>query len=238
LEDELAKEIDSIIRGTWELRNGQVIPDTQDIKLSNAGVKIQATVLYSDLADSTELALYSQEIAAEVYKSYLLGTTRIIKASGGEVRAFDGDRVMGVFIGDRKNSSAAKAALKINYFFTYILQPQFLAFYSHLGSSPFKFAQCSGIDTGEIRVARAGIRNSNDLVWVGRAPNIAAKLSSIREPGFASYVTADVFTQLNDSAKFFNGAAMWESRTWPKGDAYGTKSVYRSSWWLKPSYAG
>ena len=62
MEDELAKEVDSIIRGTWELRNGQVIPDTQDIKLSNDGVKIQATVLYSDLADSTELALYSQEL--------------------------------------------------------------------------------------------------------------------------------------------------------------------------------
>lgn len=83
MEDELAKEVDSIIRGTWELRNGQVIPDTQDIKLSNDGVKIPATVLYSDLADSTELALYSQEIAAEIYKSYLLGTTRIIKANGG-----------------------------------------------------------------------------------------------------------------------------------------------------------
>jgi uridylate cyclase len=238
LEDELAREVDSIIRGTWELRNGQVIPDTQDIKLNNDGVNIQATVLYSDLADSTELALYSQEIAAEVYKSYLLGTTRIIKANGGEVRAFDGDRVMGVFIGDRKNSSAAKTALKINYFFTHILQPQFLAFYPHLGSSPFKFAQCSGIDTGEIRVARAGIRNNNDLVWVGRAPNIAAKLSSIREAGFASYITTDVFAKLNDSAKLFNGAAMWESRTWPKGEPYGTKSVYRSSWWLKPSYAG
>jgi hypothetical protein len=53
-----------------------------------------------------------------------------------------------------------------------------------------------------------GIRNSNDLVWVGRAPNIAAKLSSFREAGFASYITADVFAKLNDSAKFFNGTAM------------------------------
>jgi adenylate cyclase len=238
LEDELAKEVDSIIKASWELRDGQVIPETQDLKLSNSGVKIQATILYSDLADSTELALYSQEIAAEVYKCYLLGTTRIIRANGGEIRAFDGDRVMGVFIGDRKNSSAAKTALKINYFFTHILQPKFLAFYPELASSPFKFAQGTGIDTGEIRIARAGIRNNNDLVWVGRAPNIAAKLSSIREAGFSSYVTADVFTKLNDSAKFFNGTAMWEQRSWANGEVYGTNTVYRSSWWMKPSYAG
>ena len=85
---------------------------------------------------------------------------------------------------------------------------------------------------------RAGIRNNNDLIWVGRAPNIAAKLSGIRELGFSSYITADVFTRLNDSAKFFNGAAMWESRSWEKGTLYGTNAIYRSSWWLKPSYVG
>jgi class 3 adenylate cyclase len=116
LEDELAKEVDSIIRGSWELREGQVIPESQDLTLSNSGVKIQATILYADLADSTELALYSQEIAAEVCKSYLLGITRIIRACDGQIRSFDGDRVMGVFIGNHKNTNAAKAALKIKYF--------------------------------------------------------------------------------------------------------------------------
>jgi class 3 adenylate cyclase len=238
LEDEIGKEVDSIIRGTWKLRDGQVIPETQDLTLDNSGVKIQATILYADLADSTELALYSQEIAAEVCKSYLLGTTRLIRACDGQIRSFDGDRVMGVFVGNHKNTNAAKAALKINYFFTYILQPQFLSFYQNLGSSSFKFAHCTGVDTGEIRVVRAGIRNNNDLIWVGRAPNIAAKLSSIRDPGFSSYITSDVFARLNNSAKFFNGTAMWEARSWAKGTPYGTNSVYRSSWWLKPSYTG
>ena len=211
MEDELAKEADSIIRSSWDLRD--VIPETKDLTLSNSGVKIQATTLYADLADSTELALYDQEIAAEVSKSHLLGTTRIIKATGGQIRSFDGDRVMGVFIGNHKNTSAVKVALKINYFFTYILQPQFLAFYQRLESSSFKFAQCAGVDAGEIRIARAGIRNNNDLIWVGRVPNIAAKLSNIPEPGFSSYITAEVFGRPHDSAKFFNGTSMWEQRS-------------------------
>lgn len=236
MEVELTTAVDSIVRARWELRAGQVIPETEDITLGNSGVTLEATVLYADLADSTELALYDQEIAAEVCKAYLVGTTRLIKAAGGEIRSFDGDRVMGVFMGKSKNTSAAKAALKINYFFTKVLEPAFLSFYGRLKDSPFKFAQSVGIDTGEIRAVRAGIRNSNDLVWVGRAPNIAAKLSGIREPDYSTYITEAVYDKLHDSAKLYGGQEMWERCSWAKGEPYGTGTVYRSSWWLKPSY--
>ncbi|HKS73063.1 MAG TPA: hypothetical protein VJQ82_07695, partial [Terriglobales bacterium] len=112
---------------------------------------------------------------------------------------------MGVFIGNFKNSSAAKAALKINYFFTKVLEPTFLSFYERLKDAPFKFAQSVGIDTSEIRAVRAGIRNNNDIVWVGRAPNIAAKLSSIRESGYSTYITEAVYKKLHDSAKLYGG---------------------------------
>jgi adenylate cyclase len=238
VESELTEAVDSIIKAGWEMRSGQVIPETEAITLGNSGVTLEATILYADLADSTELALYDQEIAAEVYKTYLLGTSRLIKAVGGEIRSFDGDRVMGVFIGNSKNTSAAKAALKINYFFTKVLEPAFLTFYERLKTSPFTFAQSVGIDMGEIRVARAGVRNDNDLIWVGRAPNIAAKLSSIREQGYSTYITEAVFNKLHESAKVFNGQQIWERRSWSKGEPYGTSVVYRSSWWFKPSYNG
>jgi adenylate cyclase len=102
--------------------------------------------------------------------------------------------------------------------------------------SPFKFAQSVGIDTGEIRVARAGVRNDNDLIWVGSAPNIAAKLSSIREPGYSTYITEAVFKKLHDSAKLYDGQSMWERRSWSKGASYSANIVCRSGWWLKPSY--
>lgn len=236
MEVELTTAVDSIVKTGWDLRAGQVIPETEDITLGNSGVTLEATVLYADLADSTELALFDQEIAAEVCKAYLVGTTRLIKAAGGEIRSFDGDRVMGVFMGKSKNTSAAKAALKINYFFTRVLEPAFLSFYGRLKDSPFKFAQSVGIDTGDIRAIRAGIRNSNDLVWVGRAPNIAAKLSSLREPDYSTYITEEVYDKLHDSAKLYGGQDMWERRSWAKGEPYGTGTVYRSSWWVKPSY--
>ena len=40
----------------------------EDLGLKNEGVKMQATFLYADRADSTELAIGGAKIAAEVFK--------------------------------------------------------------------------------------------------------------------------------------------------------------------------
>ena len=66
--------------------------------------------------NSTELAINNQNTAAEVVTAYLMGTTRIIRALGGDIRSFDGHRVMGIFFEGTKNTLAAEAALKINDF--------------------------------------------------------------------------------------------------------------------------
>ena len=54
--------------------------------------------------------------------------------------------------------------------------------------------QSVGVDTSELLVAKTGIRTVNDLVWVGRAANYAAKLSSRLAP--ATQITSDVYDQL------------------------------------------
>jgi len=73
-------------------------------------VKLDATVLYADMSGSTKLvdAFTSPKFPAEVYKCYLSCAAKIIKAGGGSITAYDGDRVMAVFLGDSKNSSAAR----------------------------------------------------------------------------------------------------------------------------------
>jgi adenylate cyclase len=231
--DDLKSETDAIVKKQWQRRKGEVVPENDDVALGNSCVDLKATFLYADLADSTELAIMDRTIAAEVAKAYLMGTTRIIRDVGGEIRSFDGDRVMGVFFGDSKNSEAAEAALKINYFFTYILIPSFTSFYT---GRTFSLSQCVGVDVSDAMVVRTGIRNNNDLIWVGRAPNVAAKLSGIREEGFSSYISDRVFNRLRDTSKFGGNPLrlMWEGRTWSKGIPYGSDSVYRSSWWWKP----
>ena len=114
--NDLQSQVGQIFRNQWETRDGTVIPETDDIALGNVAVKLNSTVLYADLAESTTLVdQWKPHFAAEIYKAYLNTACRIIRRLGGEITAFDGDRVMAVFIGGSKNTSAAKAALNINW---------------------------------------------------------------------------------------------------------------------------
>jgi len=231
--EELTDIVDKIVKTSWEVTDGRTVPSTEEIGLGNKGVRLDATFLYSDLADSTELAMHSQELAAETYKAFLACCTKIILLRGGHVRSFDGDRVMGVFVGTAKNTSAVKAALQINYVFLKALVPTFETQYQAVRDGTVKLAHCTGVDTSSVLVARAGVRNNNDLIWVGQAPNIAAKLSTIRDKPYFSCITKKVYDSMDDSVKLSNGTNMWESRTWSVLPT-GLESVYRSSWHWQP----
>lgn len=232
--EDLQKIVDDIVSGAWEITDGRVIPNTDDIGLGNKGVRLDATMLYADLADSTKLAMHSQTIAAEVYKAFLECCTRIIIARGGKVKSFDGDRAMGVFVEGAKNTNAAKAALTINYVFLNVIVPKFKAQYEVFRKGTLTLAHCTGVDTSSVLIARAGIRNNNDLVWVGRAPNIAAKLSTRRNAPYFSYLTKAVYDAMLDDAKTSSdGRSIWEHRSWSELPD-GIQDVYRSLWTWKP----
>lgn len=227
LTEDLTQEIKNIFATSWQERDGQKVPEAEDVKLGNDAVKLQATVLYADLAESTSLVDgHKTWFAAEVYKAYLHSASKIIRDEGGIITAFDGDRVMAVFIGDYKNTSAARCALKINHAVVKIINPAIKAKFS----TDYSVKHSVGVDTSTLFVAKTGIRGSNDLVWVGRAANYAAKLCSLREASYASYITADVFKGMADVVKFSSTKPMWELRTWSEKKI----NVYRSSWMWKP----
>jgi hypothetical protein len=92
--------IDEILTHTWEERKGIKIPNSEDVQLGNHAVNLDGTVLYADLVDSTGLVRgYKNWFAAEIYKMYLMVASELIRNNGGYITAFDGDRVMAVFIG-------------------------------------------------------------------------------------------------------------------------------------------
>lgn len=115
-----------------------------------------------------------------------------------KLRAYDGDRVMAVFIGNMKNTNAATCALQINYAMNEIIRPKLKAQYPNTNYVP---AHPVGVDTSELFIARIGVRNDNDLVWVGRAANYAAKLCALRDGAYTSWITAAVHGVLESSAK-------------------------------------
>jgi len=228
--DDLTNEVKNILATGWKLRDGEKVPEPEEVKLGNDAVKLDATVLYADLAESTDLVnKYYNWFAAGIYKSYLICASRIIRAEGGVITAFDGDRVMGVFIGDAKNTAAARCALKINHAVVKIINEEIKSKYPE---NPYTVCHAIGIDTSELFVARTGIRGSNDLVWVGRAANYAAKLCSLRDGLYASWMTKDVYDNMHESVRYGGelGQAMWEEQHWA---ARGV-NVYRSLWMWKP----
>lgn len=177
--------------------------------------------------------MWDRRVTARIYKAFLAASSRIIRAHQGDIRSFDGDRVMGVFVGNYKNTNAVKSALQINWMFRYVLRPKFEAKYESLRDGTFGLAHCTGIDASDVLVVRAGIRNNNDLVWIGRAPNVAAKLSGIRGGQFATYIAGNVYDVLAEEAKSHKGQSMWEERTWKSGPI---QRIFRSSWsWTPPS---
>lgn len=230
--DDIISEVKAILTTKWESRQGQKVPEAENVKLGNDAVRLNGTVLYADLADSTELVNgYKDWFAAEMYKAYLVSACRLIRLNNGVITAFDGDRVMAVFIGDLKNSSAAKCALQINYVVQSIINKTIKEIFPSTG---FQIQQAVGIDTSDLFIAKTGIRNSNDLVWVGRSANYAAKLCSLREGSFASFITEGVFSRLSNDTKYGHGGdplqPMWEKVMWHDMGI----AIYRSNWWWNP----
>lgn len=224
LKDELESYVQKVLDDQWTRRRGQKVPEPDDLPLSNVAVELDATVLYADLAASTKMTKNSKDwFAAEVYKNYLYCASKIIRARGGSITAYDGDRVMGVFIGDRKNSEAAKCALQINWACEQIVQAKLEKKYD----TDFKLKQRVGVDTSPLFIARTGIRGSNDLVWVGNASNNAAKMAALPTT-YPSYITAEVYGRLADWAKLgSDGRNMWTDL----GIRDLGYRIYGSTWW-------
>lgn len=232
--DEIEDSIGTIFTTTWNSRDGQAVPKTEDVTLSNGAVKLDAAVLYADLADSTRLARdFPRSVAAKIVRAYLSSMTRLINERGGTVRSFDGDRVMGIFVGDSKHSSAAKCALNMHYVLSKVLRPKAEKKFPSLVEKGFKLEHCAGVSRSDIFVVRAGVRGSNDLVFIGSAPNIAAKLSDIRNSPYRSYITWKVFRNLNDESKYSSDRKnMWTAVSRRIGGVQW--ELYKSNYWWKP----
>ena len=230
LKDDITAEAMDIFRLAWTKRNGYVVPAPKDINLTtNDGVELEAAVLYADLQASTTMVdSKTPEFSAEVYKAFLAATARVIRAEAGEITAYDGDRIMAVFIGDGKETTAARCALKINWVVKNLVSPALRSVYTQ---HAFEVQHVVGVDVSPLLVARTGIRGGNDLVWVGRAANYAAKLSALHDAGYPTWITDRVYDALADGTKYSGETPrrlMWEQRSWTPMNGL---RIYRSSFW-------
>lgn len=238
IDDAILSDVVRIRDADWNKRIGSTVPSADDITLGNGAVEIEATYLYTDMANSSRMAkTLDRRVTAKILKSYLATSSRLIRHFGGHVMSFDGDRVMGAFMGATKNTSAIQCSFAIAYAVTQIIRPKFEQKYETVKDASFQIHHATGIDQGTVFLVRGGIYGSNELISIGRAPNLAAKLSDLREAEYTTFVTKSVYQKANDrTKKRLNGSTgFWEARRWSYcGESI---SIYRSSYWRKPGSA-
>lgn len=199
---DLSNQVDVFLKERWEIEDARVVPEPDVLRLGNHAKKLDAVVLYADLADSTVLVdTYKPQVVTRLYKAFLHCAAVLIRKNEGNIVAYDGDRIMAIYIGERKNSNAVSTALKLNHAVSGIINKKSAVTIKHV----------VGVDRSDIFVSRIGVRNANDLVWVGRAANYAAKLSS-QNDRYQTYITEVVYKAMADDLRNY-----YSWRSWPKG---------------------
>ena len=229
LKDDLSSEILNSFKAQWQVEKAQQVPAPEALRLnSNHAKDLEvATVLYADMDGSTNMVDGRPWwFSSEIYRAYLRCAAAIIKLEGGVITAYDGDRVMAIFTGDCKNTTAVRCAMKINYAVLNIIHPAISAHPTE--HRDFVFKHKVGVDTSQLHAARVGVRGDNDLVWIGRAANHAAKLNAIKrdEP---IWISADVYNIIDKSVKYDQGIDMWKRFNWSEMNDL---PVYATNYWF------
>lgn len=224
--DDIRKNSNDAFGKSWTVRDGQVVPAATDLKLSNDAVRFsEATILYADLDGSTDLVETKKwQFAGEVYKTFLYAASRLIRRHGGNIVSYDGDRVMGIFISQSQCNDAVSCALEINYAVKNIVQVELQKGWT----TDFKIRHVIGIDISEIRAARTGVRGDNDIVWIGNAANLAAKLTALSADQ-PTWITKRVHDRLNDKQKVgSSGENIWRSWNWSQ---HNQDPIFSTTYW-------
>jgi class 3 adenylate cyclase len=212
LKDDLTTKVREFAQEIWsEIPNGYVVPTPDDLTFGNTGRRLNACILYADICGSTALVNHlSDTLAAEYYKAYLHCGAKIIKRNDGEITAYDGDRIMAVFLGDSKENDAVGAALELSYAVDEIINPEFSRCYT---AAHRRLRHTVGVDASTVLVSKTGVRVDSDLVWVGPAANYAAKLNSFDglDTDYPIRVTHEVFAALSSTCLVgSSGEPMWQ----------------------------
>lgn len=229
--DEYNNTLRDLLNEPFAARAGTTVPTTDTITLKNGGVYLDAVYLYADMADSTGMTRrFTSQTAAKIIRAYLSVATRALRARGGEIRSYDGDRVMAIFVGDDAATRAARAALELTWLVDEVVHPALNLWLDEYYEDPWRVRHRCGIDIGTAFVVRAGVRNSNDLVSVGDAPNIAAKLAQLK--GARTFITDRMWEAMSYGTCFSNdSAAMWSLAEATDIGSGRVEEIRSSNWW-------
>lgn len=205
LKEDLQNKINVCYNESFDVENTSIVPTTDYSKLTfgNKVLRSDLTFLFVDIRKSSKIIeILGFADAARLYQSFHDINTKIIAKRSGQIRSFDGDRVLGIFSGDRKNNNAVEAAMNIRWAILNILNAK-------LGDNKINIG--IGIDTGETlitKVGKIGGGSNSDIVWVTKACNNAALYCSKGENEI--HIGTSVYNKLNEKNKIVDGNNMWK----------------------------
>jgi len=164
--------------------------------------------------------------AAELYKSFLYCAAKIVRSNSGDIVAYDGDRIMAIYMGNDQADRGIKTALQLKWAVDNVINPVF-AFYD----PPYTLKHTVGIDKGPLLASKTGVRVDSDIVWVGPAANHASKLNSFDglDISYPTRISEAVWESASDLYRTTNGKAMWQEIN-PDFVAQVGLTYRRSSW--------
>lgn len=202
----LKNKVSSFFREPFKTKEKKIIPDPYypNLQKNNTGIICDLAFLFADIRCSSSLhKKYGIELSASIYKAFHEINVHFIEHYHGRVRAFDGDRIMGVFGKKGKASHAVASGMHILGAIRELLNAE-LATGINVGV---------GIDRGETLITKVGKGkdpNNQDLIWVGTSCNIASHLSEYGNNEI--YATEDVFSDLREGWIYdVEGNQMWET---------------------------
>lgn len=212
IKNDLTEKIGEFAREQWGvIPNAYVLPTVNDLTFGNDGERLDVTVLYADISGSTAMVdELTDTRAAEYYKAFLHCASQLIKRNNGEIQAYDGDRVMALYVGNDQADDAVRTALELNYAVTEIINPTFMRVYN---SNHRKLEFTVGIDTEKVLAIKVGVRAVGELAWIGGAANYAAKLNSFEglDHDFPIRVTSLTYAKLTNKLLVgSDGSNIWD----------------------------
>jgi class 3 adenylate cyclase len=208
LKEDIESKISSYFRENYQIERTQIVPSTEYSKLTfgNKGLVSELAFLFVDIRKSSKLhEVYGYDTAARIYQSFHDINIRIINHFNGQIRAFDGDRTMGVFSGDSKCTNAVKSAMKIRWAVNKILNTN-LSTNIRIGA---------GVEFGDTLITKVGKGrdiNNQDLIWVGEACNFASHYC--QEANQSVIISQKTYDRMHESCKYDGESKnMWKYKT-------------------------
>lgn len=184
--------------GNYETFTPRDVPKPAEIKRGKFAATFEATAIFLDIRESSDLTnAFRLQTAAKMLKSYFYTAVKIVHHHDGQVVSFNGDGMLALFMGERRTTPAVRSAMEIKWLLENVLQPRFESYFkSNTSAAGLKFDFGCGIDDSSIFAINVGIRGTNDITWVGRAPNTAAKLANIAASPDRILITSDAYGRL------------------------------------------